>query len=110
MPTLSSVADPKSFMTALHAYGFSVSPGGENREDRGGGGGGEGGQGTEGKPQAGESGVTTPVLLDAPLARLHKEGEEEGVGARVHMRMVPSSDDVSMLPHGLYFMCVTRSE
>jgi hypothetical protein len=54
--------------------------------------------------------VTTPVLLDAPLARLHREGEEEGVGARVHMRRVPSSDDVSMLPQGLYFMCVTRSE
>ena len=110
MPTLSSVADPKSFMTALHAYGFSVSLGGESREDRGGGGGGEGGQGTEGKAQAGESGVTTPVLLDAPLARLHREGEEEGVGARVHMRIVPSSDDVSMLPQGRYFMCVTRSE
>lgn len=111
MPTLSSVADPKSFMIAPHAYGFSVSLGGEHKEAvRGGGGGGEGGQGTEGKAQAGESGVTTPVLLDAPLARLHKEGEEEGVGARVHMRMVPSSDDVSMLPQGLYFMCVTRSE
>ena len=103
MPTLSSVADPKSFIIALHAYGFSVSLRGEDSEEESGGGG-DGGQGTEGKAQTGESGVTTPVLLDDPLVRLHKEGEEEGGGARVHTRIVPSSDEVSMLPQDRYFM------
>ena len=103
MPTLSSVVDPKSFMIALHAYGFSASLAGEDRELARGGGG-EGGQGTEGKAQAGESGVTTPVLLEVPWVRLHREGEEEGVGARVHILIVPSSEDVSILPQDRYFM------